>query len=102
MIAYHSNSRFPTPPHQQAVVGLAAQQSPYAGQNHQDVTNSLLQARAVDMSRYAQQKQDEYESAASQSQRELALAGLNMMNQASSQNQEAQTSRLQMLLRGLL
>lgn len=97
MINYHSNAQFPTPP--QAVQGM---QSPYGGQNHQDVFNAQAQANAVDMSRYAQQKQDEYESAASAAQRELALSGLSQMYQARGNERDLQTGRMRMLLEGLL
>lgn len=102
MITYHSNAQFPTPPLQQAVAGMQSQESPYAGQHHQDVFNTQMQARAVDMGRYAQQKQDEYESAASQAQRELALAGLSQMYQARGNERDLQTGRMRMLLEGLL
>ena len=102
MLQYNSEAAFPTPAHQQAVQGMAAQQTPYAGQNHQDIFRGLQQRGAVDLSRYAQQKQDEYESAASSAQRELALSGLTMMGRASDNAQDMQGSRLQMLLRGLL
>jgi hypothetical protein len=102
MLQYNSNASFPTPAHQQAVQGMATQPSPYAGQNHQDIFRGLQQRGAVDLSRYAQQKQDEYESAASNAQRELALSGLTMMGRARDNAQDMQGSRLQMLLRGLL
>lgn len=102
MIKYHSNAQFSPPPHQQAVAGMAGAQSPYAGQNHQDIFNTQMQSRAVDLSRYAQQKQDEYESAASRAQRELALAGLSQMYQARGNDRDLQTGRMKMLLEGLL
>ena len=100
MIKYHSNAQFSPPPHQQAVAGMA--ESPYAGQNHQDIFKTQMQSRAVDLSRYAQQRQDEYESAASQAQRELALAGLSQMYQARGNDRDLQTNRMRMLLEGLL
>lgn len=102
MLQYHSNARLPTPPHAMAVEGMQSQQSPYAGQNHQDVFQALQQARAVDMGRYAQQSQDEYESEAGRAQRQLALAGLTQMGNAQNNAQNMQNSRLQMLLGGLL
>lgn len=102
MINYHSNARFPAPPHQQAVQGMQAQQTPYEGHNHQDVFQALQQSRAVDMARYAQQAQDRHEQAAERAQREAALAGLTQMGQAKNNAQNIQTGRMQMLLGGLL
>lgn len=102
MVNYQSFAQFPTPPYQQSAAEMGGAQSPYAGQNHQDVFNTQMQARAVDMGRYAQQKQDEYESAASQAERELALAGLSQMYQARGNERDLQTGRMRMLLEGLL
>lgn len=97
MINYHSNSQFKTPAYPQG-----SPQSPYMGQNHQDVFQGLQQAKAVDLSRYAQQQQDAYETAAERTQRELALAGLTQMGQTQNNAQNLQTGRMQMLLAGLL
>ena len=102
MINYRSSAAFPTPPHQQAASDFAAQQSPYAGQNHQDVFQGLQQLRAVDMQRYAQRQQDEHEQAAGRAQREAALAGLTMLGNARNNQQNLANSRVQMLLGGLL
>lgn len=102
MLQYNSNARFLAPSHQQAVHDMQAQQSPYDGQNHQDVFRGLQQAKAIDLSRYAQQKQDDYESAAQRAQRDLALSGLTMMGQAQANAQNTGNSRMQMLLGGLL
>lgn len=102
MLQYNSNARFPTPSGQQAAQEMAAQVSPYAGQNHQDIFRGLQQAGVVDLSRYAQQKQDAYETAASNAQRDLALSGLTMMGKGRDSADALQASRLQMLLRGLL
>jgi len=98
VINYHSNAQFPTPQYQ----GMPKRQSPYPGQNHQDIFNAQMQAQSVDLDRYAQQKRDEYESAASRAQRELALTGLSQMYQARGNERDLQTGRMRMLLEGLL
>ncbi len=98
MVNYQSYAQFTPPPYQE----MPKQQSPYQGQNHQDVFNAQMQARAVDMDRYAQQKRDEYESAAGRAQRELALSGLSQMYQARGNERDLQTGRMRMLLEGLL
>jgi len=100
MINYHSNAQFETPAYQQFAADYSGQMSPY--QNQQDVFRGLQQKNAVDLSRYAQQRQDEYEGQAEKAQRELALAGLTMMGQAQGNAQNNQNSRLQLLLGGLL
>lgn len=97
MLQYHSNAQLPTPSYPQG-----SPQSPYSGQNHQDVFRGLQQSQAIDLSRYAQQQQDAYETAAGRAQRELALAGLTQMGQAQNNAQNLQTGRMQMLLGGLL
>lgn len=102
MINYRSESQFNTPPYKQFAGEMPLQQSPYLNQNHQDIFRGLQQSNAVNLDRYAQQKQDEYESEASRAQRDLALAGLNMMTQSRNNQQTAQNNRLQMLLGGLL
>ena len=102
MINYRSNAQFDTPAYQQSPADAAGQMSPYGNQNHRDIFGGLQQKNAVDLSRYAQQKQDEYESEAQKAQRELALAGLTMMSQAQNNAQNNQNSRMQMLLGGLL
>lgn len=102
MITYKSNAQFNTPAYQQSPADAAGQMSPYGNQNHQDIFRGMQQRNNVDLSRYAQQKQDEYESEAQKAQRELALAGLTMMQQAQGNAQNNQNSRLQMLLGGLL
>lgn len=102
MISYKSNAQFNTPAYQQSPSEAAGQMSPYDNQNHQDIFGGLQQKSAVDLSRYAQQKQDDYESEAQKAQRELALAGLTMMQQALSNAQNSQGSRMQALLGGLL
>jgi hypothetical protein len=102
MITYRSNAQFPAPDTQQAVAGMQAAQTPYAGQNHADVFNALRQRQAVDMTRYAQQQQDAFQQAAGRAERESALQGLSFMGQAQQNNQNLQNSRLQMLLSGLL
>lgn len=102
MIQYHSNSSFPTPGFQQPAFDMENAQSPYGGRNHQDVFAGLRKSAAVDLSRYGQQQQDEYEQAAGKAERDLALAGLTMMGQAQNNAQSAENSRLQLLLRGLL
>lgn len=102
MISYRSGSQFNTPAYSQFAGDMPLQQSPYLNQNHQDVFRGLQQSNAVDLSRYAQQKQDEYELAAQRAQRDLALSGLTMMGQAQNNAKNAQSSRLQMLLGGLL
>lgn len=102
MIQYHSNSSFPTPPFHQPAAGVASAQTPYGGQNHQDVFAGLRNSAAIDLARYGQQKQDEYEQEAGRAERELALAGLTMMGQAQNNQQNIQGNRMQMLLRGLL
>ena len=102
VIQYHSNSSFPTPGLQQPAFDMANAQSPYTGKNHRDVFAGLRKSAAVDLSRYGQQKQDEYEQEAGRAERELALAGLTMMGQAQNNEQNLENSRLQLLLRGLL
>lgn len=102
MITYHSNAQFPGPDTQQAVAGMEAAQTPYGGQNHADVFNALRQRQAVDMSRYAQQQRDAFQQAAGRAERESALQGLSLMNQAQQNQQGLQNNRLQMLLSGLL
>jgi hypothetical protein len=98
VVNYHSNAQFPTPQYPE----MAKQPSPYPGQNHQDIFNAQMQAQSVDMDRYAQKQRDEYESAASQAQRELALNGLSQMYQARGNERDLQTGRMRMLLEGLL
>lgn len=102
MIAYRSNAQFNTPAYQQSPADYSGQMSPYGNQNHQDIFRGLQQKTSVDLSRYAQQKQDEYELAAQKAQRDLALSGLTMMSQAQNNAQNTQNSRVQMLLGGLL
>jgi hypothetical protein len=78
------------------------QQSPYSDPTHQDVFGALGQRQAVNMDEYARQAGESYANAAQQQQRELALAGLQMMSQGQQQQNNVGNSRLQMLLGGLL
>lgn len=77
-------------------------QSPYGGQNHQDVFQALGQRQAVNLDSYARQSRDAYELAYQQAQRAQALAGLNMLAQGQQQGNNLRNSRTQMLLGGLL
>lgn len=74
-------------------------QSPWGyNQNHQDVTAGLLGRRAVDMSRYAQQQQDQYAAQQQQAEMNTALAGLQQLTQDQQNQQNLGNSRLQSML----
>lgn len=80
----------------------AFQQSPYAGQNHQDVFRGLGQQQAVDLSNYARRQEDEYAARQQDAERGLALAGLNMMGQGQQNQMNLGTQRMRLLLNSLL
>jgi hypothetical protein len=80
----------------------ALAQSPYQGQNHQDVFRGMGQMQAVDLTRYAQQQEDQYKAQQQEAQRGLALAGLRMQAEGQQNQTNLTTSRLQMLLNNLL
>jgi hypothetical protein len=104
MLQYQSSLQNAPPPAQalaqQAQQALA--QSPYQGQNHQDVFRSLGQMQAVDMARYAQQQEDQYNAQQQEAERGMALAGLGMMAQGQQNQTNLGTNRMQMLLSNLL
>jgi hypothetical protein len=102
MFNYHSELAQRPNGYQQTVSDMRGVQSPYAGQNHQDNFAGLHQARAMDMSRYAQQAQAEEDAFSRGAQRDLALAGLQMLGNDQQNAQNLQNSRTQMLLGGLL
>jgi hypothetical protein len=104
MINYTTNTFSPPPPLQaMAAQGAnALANSPYEGQSHQDVYQTLGQRQAVNLDAYARRAGEAYANAAQQAQRELALAGLQMAAQGQQQGNNLAASRTQMLLRGLL
>jgi hypothetical protein len=77
-------------------------ESPYGGQNHQDIFLGLGSRQAANLNAYARQAGESYENARQQAQQDLALSGLQMQMQAQQQSQGLQTARMQMLLQGLL
>jgi 4-aminobutyrate aminotransferase-like enzyme len=104
MLQYNSGLNY-RPPNAQALAQQAQQalaQSPYQGQNHQDVFRGMGQMQAVDMQRYAQQQEDQYTAQQQEAQRGLALAGLNMQAQGQQNQTNLTTGRMQMLLNNLL
>jgi len=56
----------------------------------------------VDMDRYAQQQEDQYNAQQQEAQRGLALAGLGMMAQGQQNQTNVGTNRMQLLLNNLL
>jgi hypothetical protein len=104
MLRYQSSLQNAPPPAQalaqQAQQALA--QSPYQGQNHQDVFRGMGQMQAVDMERYAQQQEDQYNAQQQEAERGMALAGLGMMAQGQQNQTNLGTNRMQMLLSNLL
>jgi hypothetical protein len=104
MLQYRTHTSGP-PPALAALAGDAASAlsvSPYGGQNHQDVYAGLGRSQAADLSSYARQAGDAYANAEQQAQQTAALAGLQSLAQAQQNNESLRTSRLQMLLGGLL
>lgn len=74
-------------------------QSPWAyNQNHQDVMAGLLQQRAVDMDRYAQQMQDSYAQQQQQASMQSALAGLEQLASDRQNRENLSNTRLQNML----
>lgn len=67
-------------------------------QNHSDVMSDLLQRRAIDMSRYAQQMQDTYAQQQQQAQMQASLAGMQALSQDQQNQQSLGNSRLQNML----
>jgi hypothetical protein len=104
MLTYNTNTFSPPPPLQKmAAQGAnALANSPYEGQSHQDVYQTLGQRQAVNLDSYARRAGEAYANAAQQAQRELALAGLQMAAQGQQQENNLASSRVQMLLGGLL
>jgi len=102
MFNYHSELAQRPNGYQQTASDMRGVQSPYAGQNHQDNFAGLHQARAMDMTRYAQQAQSEEDEYFRNAQRDLALSGLQMLATDQQNAQSLQTGRMQMLLGGLL
>jgi hypothetical protein len=104
MLTYQTSLQNAPPPAaalaQQAQQAFA--QSPYQGQNHQDVFRGMGQMQAVDLSRYAQQQEDDYAMRQQEAQQGLALSGLGMMAQGQQNQSNLGTSRVQMLLSNLL
>jgi len=104
MLTYQTSLQNAPPPAaalaQQAQQAFA--QSPYQGQNHQDVFRGMGQMQAVDMQRYAQQQEDDYAMRQQEAQQGLALSGLGMMAQGQQNQSNLGTSRVQMLLSNLL
>lgn len=104
MIRYQTSLKNNPPPVNQIASQAreAFAQSPYAGQNHQDVFRGMGQMQSVDMDRYAQQVSDDYQNQRQEAERGLALAGLNQMGQAQQNQMSLQNQRMQMLLNNLL
>lgn len=89
-----------TPPQTAPILQQMQQtQSPYAyNQNHQDVMNTLMAQRAVDMDRYAQRMQDTYATQQQQAEMQGVLAGLGQLSQDRQNQQNLSNSRLQAML----
>jgi hypothetical protein len=104
MLRYQSSLQNAPPPSRD--IAAQSQQAfarfPYPGQNPQDVFRGMSQMQAVDMDRYAQQQEDQYNAQQQEAQRGLALAGLGMMAQGQQNQTNVGTNRMQLLLNNLL
>jgi hypothetical protein len=96
MLAYNTNTA--APPISQALLQNAQRDLASGLLSQPDLAAGVGQAAAVDMSRYAQQAQNDLANREQQAQRQLALAGLQQMQGAQQQDRDLQSRRIQLLM----
>lgn len=96
MLAYNTHTS--APPISQALLQQAQKDLTTDRVGQPDLFAGVGQSAAVDMSRYAQQAQNELLNSEQQAQRQLALAGLQQMQGAQQQDRDLQSRRIQLLM----